>query len=44
MDEHVDVPVNKVVFLEFAGVAFDAGVILEDELKVRLRTSLDKID
>lgn len=44
MDEHVEVPVNKNIFLEFAGLVFDAGVILEDELEVGRRTSLDKCD
>ena len=35
---------NKVVFLEFMGPVFDAGMILEDELEVGRRTSVDKID
>ena len=44
MDEHVEVPVNRSLFLKFAGLVFDAGVILEDKLEVGRRTSLDKID
>jgi hypothetical protein len=30
----VDVPTNKVTFLEFVGLVFDTGVILEDQLEV----------
>ena len=44
MDEHVEVPVNKSVFLEFAGLVFDAGVILDDELEDVRWTTGDKID
>ena len=44
MDEHVEVPVNENVFLEFAGLVFDTGVILEDELEDGRWTSVDKID
>ena len=35
---------NKNVFLEFVGLVFDTGVILEDKLEVRRRTSLDKFN
>ena len=35
---------NKVALLEFVGFMFDSGIILEDELEVGCRTSLDKID
>lgn len=35
---------NKVTFLEFVGGSFDTVIILEDELEVGCRTSLDKID
>jgi hypothetical protein len=44
MNERVEVPTNKIVSLEFAGLVFDTGVILEDKLKDGRRTSLDKID
>ena len=44
MDRHVDVPVNKVAFLELVGLVFDTGIILEDEYEGGPRTSLDKID
>jgi hypothetical protein len=44
VDERVDVPVNKNVFLEFAGLVFDTGFILEDELEDGRRASLDKMD
>ena len=35
---------NKVALLEFVGLVFDTGIILEDELDGRRRTPLDKID
>jgi hypothetical protein len=44
MDERVEVPMNMIAFLEFAGLVFDTGTILEDELEDGCRTSLDKID
>ena len=44
MDEHVETPVNKVFFPKCVGLVFDTGVILEDELEVGRRTSLDKYD
>ena len=44
MDRHVDVPVNKVAFLELVGLVFDTGIILEDEYEGGPRTSLDKND
>jgi hypothetical protein len=48
LDRHVEVPKNKVAFLEYDGRALDTGsnlgIILEDKLKIGLRTSLDKID
>jgi hypothetical protein len=40
----VEVPVKKVVFLEFVGLVFDTGFILKDDLEDGRRTSLDKID
>ena len=35
---------NKVALLEFMGLVFDTGMILEDELEDGRRTLLDKID
>ena len=35
---------NKNVILKFARLVFDSSVILEDELEVGCRTSLDKFD
>ena len=43
-DRHVKVPKDKIAFLEFVGLVFGTGIILEDKLEVRLRTSLHKID
>ena len=43
MDGHVEVPINDIAFLEFAGLVLDTGIILEDELEDGSRTSLDKI-
>ena len=34
---------NEVIFLEFAGLVFDIGFILKDQLEDRRWTSLDKI-
>ena len=44
MDRHVKVPDDKVALLEFVGLVFDTGTILEDELEVGLWTSLHKMD
>jgi hypothetical protein len=33
MDERVEVPMNNISVLEFAGLVFDTGTILEDELE-----------
>ena len=44
MDRRVDVPMKRVAFFEFAGLVFDSGMILEDELEGGRRTPLDKID
>ena len=44
VDRHVKVPKDEVAFLEFFGHVFDTGIILEDKLEVRLRTSLHKMD
>lgn len=44
MDRRVEVPTDKVAFFEFVGLEFDAGIVLQDELKEGRRTSLDKID
>ena len=43
VDRRVNVPMNKVTFLEFIGLLFDTSMILEDELEVGPRASLDKI-
>jgi hypothetical protein len=40
----VDAPTNKVTFLGSVGPVFDASMILEDELELRRRVSLDKMD
>ena len=42
--EHVEVPINQVALLEFAGLVFNTSFILEDELKFGRRTSFDKTD
>ena len=44
VDRHVKVPKDKVTFLEFIGLVFDTGILLEDKLEVGLRTSLHKVD
>ena len=44
VDRHVKVPDDKVALLEFVGLVFDTGTILEDELEVGLWTSLHKMD
>lgn len=44
VDRRVEGPINQIAFLEFLGLAFDTGMILEDEFKVGRRTSLNKID
>ena len=44
VDRHVKVPKDKVALLEFVGLVFDTGIILEDKLEVGLWTSLYKID
>ena len=44
MDRRVEAPTNKVAFLEFVGLVFDAAIVLQDELEDGCRTSLDKID
>ena len=36
-NKDLDLPVNKNVILEFAGLVFDSGIILEDELEVGCR-------
>ena len=42
---HVDIPTNNNAFLEFVGLAFDTGIVFEDELEVGCRTFLDhKVD
>ena len=35
---------SNVVLLESVGLAYDAGIVLQDELEDGLRTSLDKFD
>ena len=44
VDRHVKVPKDKVAFLEFVGLVFDASIIFEDKLEAGLWTSLHKID
>ena len=44
MDRHVEVPKNKVAFLESVGLVLDTSINLEDEVEVERRTRLDKID
>ena len=44
VDRHVKVPKDKVAFLKSVGLVLDTGIILEDKLKVILRTSLHKRD
>lgn len=44
MDRRVDVPMNKVTFLEFSGLVFDASFVFEDELEGGRWTFLDKMD
>lgn len=44
MNEHVEVPINEVVFLKFVGLVFDTGFIPEDELEDDLWTFPDEID
>ena len=44
IERHVEVQMNKVAMLEFVGLVFDTGIILEDELEDGRRASLDKID
>ena len=44
VDRHVKVPKDKVAFLEFVGLVFDTGIILEDKLEVGLWTPLHKIN
>ena len=44
MDERVEVPMDKVAFLEFVGLVINTCIIPEDELEDRLRTGLDKVD
>ena len=39
----VEVPMNDVIFLKFAGLVFDTGLIFEDQLEDRRWTCLDKI-
>ena len=44
VDERVDVPMNKVAFLEFAGLVFDTTFVFEDELEDGCRTTLYKFN
>ena len=43
-DERVEVPMNKVTILEFAGLVFDTGFVFEDKLEDGRWASLDKFD
>ena len=44
VDRQVKVPKDKVAFLEFVGLVFDTGIILQDKPEVGLWTSLHKMD
>ena len=46
VDRHVKVPKEMIAFLEFfeLRLMFDTSIILEDKLKVGLRTALHKMD
>lgn len=35
---------NRDTFLEFIGLVFDTGIVLENELEIGRRTCLDKVD
>ncbi len=41
---HVEIPKNKGAFLEFVGLVFDTRIVLENELEVERRTTLDEVD
>ena len=43
-DRQVEVPMNKVAFLESVGLVLGTSINLEDEVEVERRTPLDKID
>ena len=44
MDKQVEVPMNNVAFLESVGLVLDTGINFEDEVELKRRTPLDKID
>ena len=44
LDRHVETPINRDTFFEFAGLAFDTGAVFENEFEVGHRAFLDKID
>jgi hypothetical protein len=44
VDRHVEIPINRVIFFEFAGLLFDTSAVLENELEVGGRAFLEKID
>ena len=44
MDRHVETPVNRNTFLESAGLVFDTGAVLENELEAGRWASFDEID
>ena len=44
MDRHIETPVNRNTFFEFAGLVFDTGIVFENELEVGRRASFDEID
>jgi hypothetical protein len=44
VDESVEVPMDEVPFLEPAGLEFDTGFVLENELEDGRWTSHDKFD
>ena len=44
VDGHVDAPMNTLTFLDLVGLVYDAGFVLQHELKVGRRASLDKFN
>ena len=44
VDRHIKVPNDEFFFLEFIGLVFETGIILDDKPEVELGTSLYKID
>ena len=44
VDRHIKVPNDEFFFLEFIGLVFETGIILDDKPEVEFGTSLYKID